>query len=160
MRPADATPKRRGGSTAAAAPPVERADSRAGVREELDRVLAIVPRALSSHAHILLLFGLGVWLIVLPLVGIRVSSTVELIGGNYTNVTSDIAASIAAGLTVKIHHDRRSDRNRLEQLHASVERLHAHLSDGGAGRASGVPAAGPPEPEDARATGAPNPRRA
>ena len=29
--------------------------------------------------------------------GVTVSATAELIGGNYTNLTSDIAASIAAG---------------------------------------------------------------
>ncbi len=93
----------------------------------LDRTLALVPRVLSSHAHIIFLFALGVYLIVLPIVGVHVSARIELIGGNYTNVTSDIAASIAAGLTVKIHRDRRADRKRIEQLHASLDRLHERL---------------------------------
>jgi hypothetical protein len=103
------------------------------VRQAVDRALAVVPRVLSSHLHIVFLFALGVWLIVLPILGVPVSAKVELIGGNYTNVTSDIAASIAAGLAVKIHHDRRADRRRLEQLHASLERLHDRLAGAGGG---------------------------
>ena len=45
----------------------------------------------------LLLVGLGIYLIVLPILGLHVSANSELIGGNYTNVTSDIGACIAAG---------------------------------------------------------------
>ncbi len=82
-----------------------------------------------GHAHIIFLFALGVYLIVLPIRGACTwSARIELIGGNYTNVTSDIAASIAADLTVKIHRDRRADRKRIEQLHvASLDRLHERL---------------------------------
>jgi hypothetical protein len=79
----------------------------------MDRILAYVPRALSSHLHILFLGGLGVYLVALPLFGLHVSSQAELIGGNYTNVTSDLGACIAAGLTV---HLVRRDRRRGEQL--------------------------------------------
>ena len=123
------------GATAPAPPVAADAEPRGGVRGAIDRALAIVPQVLSSHAHIVFLVALGVWLIVLPIAGVHVSSKVELIGGNYTNVTSDIAASIAAGLTVKIHHDRRVDRMRMEQLHASLERLHDRVA--GAGSAHG-----------------------
>jgi hypothetical protein len=35
---------------------------------------------------------LGIYLIVLPLAGVNVSAKSELIGGNFTNVTSDIGA--------------------------------------------------------------------
>lgn len=81
----------------------------------LERVLGVVPRMLSSKPHIVLLVGLGVYLIVLPLLHIFTPSAgAELIGGNYTNVTSDIGACIAAGGTL---HLIRQDRKRglLEQ---------------------------------------------
>ncbi len=84
-----------------------------------DRALALVPRALSSHAHIIFLGALGVYLVLLPLVGVSVSAKTELIGGNYTNVTSDLGACIAAGLTVHLvaprgpgAGDRARDRRR------------------------------------------------
>jgi len=77
----------------------------------LDRVLGCVPRFLSSHVHVIWLIGLGVYLIVLPLAGVKVSASAELIGGNYTNVTSDIGACIAAGGTLTaLKHARKSHR--------------------------------------------------
>lgn len=77
---------------------------------KLDKALGYVPRALASHLHVVWLLGLGFYLIVLPLLGVNVSSKAELIGGNYTNVTSDIGACIAAGgtLTVLKHSRQRS----------------------------------------------------
>ncbi|MGC9220172.1 MAG: hypothetical protein ACP5H2_02315 [Solirubrobacteraceae bacterium] len=87
----------------------------------LDRILALVPRALSSHAHIIFLSALGVYLVLLPLVGVHVSARTELIGGNYTNVTSDLGACIAAGLTV---HLVKRDQQRSRELKHLFERLH------------------------------------
>ena len=71
-------------------------------KSRIDRILQWVPRVLSSKPHVLVLMGLGVYLIVLPILGVRVSSNAELIGGNYTNVTSDIGACIAAGGTLHL----------------------------------------------------------
>jgi len=88
---------------------------------KLDRVLAFVPRALSSHAHIIFLTILGVYLVLLPLAGVDVSARAELIGGNYTNVTSDLGACIAAGLTV---HLVKRDRQRSRELKGLFEHLH------------------------------------
>lgn len=82
----------------------------------LERRLALVPRFLSSHPHIVFLICLGFYLIVLPLFGFKVSTSAELIGGNYTNVTSDIGACVAAGMAVRIsrqHH----------VLHAKIDAL-------------------------------------
>ena len=87
----------------------------------LDKILAVVPRGLSSHAHIIFLGCLGIFLVVLPLVGVSVSSKAELIGGNYTNVTSDLGACIAAGLTV---HLVRRDRRRARELEDHIRRVH------------------------------------
>ena len=95
----------------------------------LDRVLAVVPRALSSHTHIILLVVLGVYLVVLPLLGVDVSAKAELIGGNYTNVTSDLGACIAAGLTVHLVKRDRRRTQELEQLFDRVHRRHDALAD-------------------------------
>jgi len=88
----------------------------------LDRILSLVPRALSSHAHIIFLVVLGTYLVLLPLFGVAVSSKSELIGGNYTNVTSDLGACIAAGLTV---HLVKRDRKRSARTEDLIEGLHS-----------------------------------
>jgi len=79
----------------------------------LDRILRWVPRILSSKPHVIVLIGLGVYLVVLPLAGVNVSAKSELIGGNYTNVTSDIGACIAAGGTLHLISQNRK-RNKVE----------------------------------------------
>jgi hypothetical protein len=84
------------------------ADTSAPGPSRTDRALGVIPRALASHVHVVWLLALGVYLIVLPLAGVSVSQKSELIGGNYTNVTSDIGACIAAGGTLKVlGHSRR-----------------------------------------------------
>ena len=97
-----------------------------------DHILGYVPRVLSSKAHVIFLIGLGIYLVVLPLLGLAVSAKAELIGGNYTNVTSDVGACIAAGGTLHLIHQGRR-RHRLEeerlqltrQMHKLLFRVHA-----------------------------------
>jgi hypothetical protein len=79
-------------------------------RSRVDQILQWVPRVLSSKPHVLVLMGLGIYLIVLPLLGVTVSANAELIGGNYTNVTSDIGACIAAGGTLHLVAQSRKRR--------------------------------------------------
>ena len=79
-------------------------------RSRLDRVLPWVPRILSSKPHVIVLMGLGIYLVVLPVLGVRVSVDAELIGGNYTIVTSDIGACIAAGGTLHLINQSRKRR--------------------------------------------------
>ena len=70
----------------------------------------------------IVLIVLGVYLIVLPLVGVNVSAKTELIGGNYTNVTSDIGACIAAGGTLHlISQNRKRSRVEAERLRLAQE---------------------------------------
>ncbi len=97
-----------------------------------DRVLRWVPRILSSKGHVVLLTLLGVYLVILPLFGVVVSAHAELIGGNYTNVTSDIGACIAAGGTLHlISQGRRrlkaeEERTRLlKDIHILLHNVHA-----------------------------------
>jgi hypothetical protein len=99
----------------------------------LDRFLKWLPRLLSSKPHVLALLGLGVYLILLPLFGVTVSAQAELIGGNYTNVTSDIAASIAAGGTLHLvqqgRRRRKIDDERLRLARETHELLHQVYGD-------------------------------
>jgi hypothetical protein len=90
-------------------------------RSHIDRILQWVPRILASKPHVLVLMGLGVYLIVLPLLGITVSSNAELIGGNYTNVTSDIGACIAAGGTLHLVAQSRK-RRKIEEERLKLAR--------------------------------------
>jgi hypothetical protein len=126
----------------------------------LDRVLQWVPRVLSSKPHVIALMGLGVYLILLPLLGVMVSAKAELIGGNYTNVTSDIAASIAAGGTLHLVNQgrkrRRIDDERLRLAQETHQLLHMVYGD--AARQLGhVPGISRPGPEQRPASGRPDP---
>jgi hypothetical protein len=99
----------------------------------LDRILQWVPRILASKPHVIALIGLGVYLILLPLFGVIVSAQAELIGGNYTNVTSDIAASIAAGGTLHLVNQgrkrRKLDDERLRLARETHQLLHRVYGD-------------------------------
>lgn len=106
------------------ASPGQAATAHTAPQTKLDRVLAYVPQALSSHVHIIFLACLGIFLVVLPLVGVTVSARAELIGGNYTNVTSDLGACIAAGLTV---HLVRRDKRRSNEFEELLRRGHEAL---------------------------------
>lgn len=96
----------------------------------LQRVLSFVPRALSSRPHIIFLAALGVYLVVLPLVNVHVSAFAELVGGNYTNVTSDLGACIAAGGTIHIMRSHRQHRSEIAELRRLVENLSRNLGSG------------------------------
>src|SRR5215831_9803316 len=97
-----------------------------------DRILQWIPRLLSSKPHVVLLTLLGVYLVLLPLFGVNVSPKSELIGGNYTNVTSDIGACIAAGGTLHLisqgRRRQRLDEERLRllrEVHSLLHHVHS-----------------------------------
>ena len=92
----------------------------------VDRALGAIPRALASHLHVIWLLVLGFYLIVLPLAGVSVPTKFELIGGNYTNVTSDIGACIAAGGTLTVLHHTRRRRKVEEATHRIIADLYRH----------------------------------
>ena len=93
----------------------------------LAKLLGLVPRALSSKAHIVFLTALGVYLVILPLIGVHVSAFSELVGGNYTNVTSDLGACIAAGGTLHVIKSHREHRHEIARLHDLVRELHVKV---------------------------------
>lgn len=94
----------------------------------LDKALSYIPRALSSRVHVLWLLALGAYLIVLPLAGVHVPQSAELIGGNYTNVTSDIGACIAAGGTLHLVRQDRKRRRAVEAAHQIMADLYKHAT--------------------------------
>jgi hypothetical protein len=103
-----------------------------GEQTTFDRLLQWIPRLLSSKPHVVMLMLLGVYLVLLPLFGVGVSAKSELIGGNYTNVTSDIGACIAAGGTLHlISQGRRRQRleeerlRLLREVHSLLHHVHA-----------------------------------
>lgn len=89
-------------------------------------MLARIPAALASSVHILFLGSLGLWLIVVPLIPgtevVRPSEFAELIGGNWTNVSSALGACIAAGASLKAH-------NEVKRHSALAERTHELLNE-------------------------------
>jgi hypothetical protein len=122
------------------------------------RILQWIPRLLSSKPHIVLLTMLGVYLVVLPLFGLVVSQKSELIGGNYTNVTSDIGACIAAGGTLhlisqgrrrmKIEHER---LRLLQDVHTLLHHVHSDAA-AGLGLAPAKPRPTQPQPTQPQPT--------
>jgi hypothetical protein len=105
-------------------------------QSRFDRMLQWIPRILSSKPHVVGLTLLGVYLVVLPLLGVVVSNKAELIGGNYTNVTSDIGACIAAGGTLHLISQNRKrakiDQERLtllREIHGVLHHVHPAAAD-------------------------------
>ena len=96
-------------------------------RNWFDRTLNWIPRILSSKPHVVFLLGLGIYLVLLPLFGLIVSSKAELIGGNYTNVTSDIGACIAAGGTLHLIRQNRRRARLDEQRDRILMDIHSLL---------------------------------
>ena len=96
-------------------------------QSRVDRILQWVPRILSSKPHVIVLMGLGIYLILLPLLGVRVSANAELIVGNYTNVTSDIGACIAAGGTLHLVNQSRKRRQIEEERLKLARQTHSLL---------------------------------
>ena len=88
----------------------------------------MVPRLLSSKPHVGFLAGLLLYLVLLPLTHLYTPSpTAMLIGGNYTNVTSDLGACIAAGGTVAaLRHARKSHRIMADLYRHTTGRDHPH----------------------------------
>jgi hypothetical protein len=101
-----------------------RADESTPPLTGLAAVLDAIPRVLASKAHIAWLFILFVWIVLLAAVAPHlVSARTELILGNYTNVTSDLGACIAAGGTVTaVHHLRRQSKLSEARLKLEQER--------------------------------------
>jgi hypothetical protein len=120
------TPPARAGETIAATGPSMGSPS----KSTLDRVLGMVPRALASHTHIIFLGGLLVYLVLLPLAHLYTpSSQAMLIGGNWTNVTGDLGACIAAGGTVTLARQGQQRRRAAREALQVAQATHRIMAD-------------------------------
>jgi Na+/H+ antiporter NhaC len=91
--------------------------------------LAAVPRALASAPAIIFLLLLFVYLVVLGIIGLFVpalepSATIQLVLGNYTNVTSALGASIAAGAGLTVLHETREHGRKQHAFREQLRALH------------------------------------
>lgn len=83
--------------------------------------LDAVPRTLASKGHIILLLGMLLWLIPLGLAFPGIApDRLQLIAGNYCNVTSDLGACIAAGGTLANLVKSKQTHQLLTDVHALV----------------------------------------
>ena len=107
----------------------------------LEKALGLIPRALSSKPSIIIFLGLFIYLIGFGLLGlvfksIEPSATMQLVLGNYTNVTSATGASIAAGAGVAsvatakvvLSHVKKNGR-RYEELQKSHDEVKAMVTE-------------------------------
>lgn len=99
----------------------------------LNAALAAVPRLLASKPSILFLLALLVYLFGFGVLGLFIpalepSATLQLVLGNWTNVTSALGASIAAGGTVtvlaKVNTAHRKQHLFREQVRAHLDLPH------------------------------------
>jgi len=114
--------------TAATAGTARPTQPQEGDQSWLGRALAAVPAVLSSKVHILWLFVLLLWIVILavPFPGIA-SARIELILGNYTNVTSALGACIAAGGTMALAHHAKRESKLAEERHQMTQEVHQLL---------------------------------
>ena len=107
----------------------------------VEKILAWVPRALSSKLSIFIFIGLFIYLVGFGIIGLWLpalepSATLQLILGNYTNVASATGASIAAGAgvtavattSVVLHHVRKNAQ-KYEELKKSHDEMRALVQE-------------------------------
>ena len=107
-------------------PPEEPAEQPSPLR----RALGALPGILSSLP--LIVFGVFLFFYLVVFAGLAtlfghpdaVSTNTQLILGNYTNVTSSVAASIAAGASVHAARQRRKTNRVLTEVHRLMRDLH------------------------------------
>jgi len=96
------------------------------------KILQAIPGILSSNVSIFIFIFLFIYLVVFGLVGLFVkglapSADMQLVLGNYTNVTSALGAAIAAGASTHSVNQMRRLHNRHEELRQLVESLHTKI---------------------------------
>lgn len=79
------------------------------MRNDIDDFLAVFSRALASKVAIFVLLAIGVYILGFGALGLiwkslEPSLNIQLLLGNYTNVTSALGATIAAGASVATYH--------------------------------------------------------
>ena len=98
----------------------------------LDKFLNAIPRVLAGKVSIFIFIFLFVYLVIFGLLGLFITSLaptaeVQLILGNYTNVTSALGAAIAAGASTAHLVQSRKNRETADKLKQSINDLHAKV---------------------------------
>jgi hypothetical protein len=113
----------------------------------LTTILGAIPKALASKPSIIIFMGLFIYLVGFGIIGLFIkslepSATIQLVLGNYTNVTSATGASIAAGsgvttvatTSVVLSHVRKNAKKYDElkrshdDMHELVKELHRSIN--------------------------------
>lgn len=117
--------------------------------KSMKNILSLIPRALSSKPSIVIFICLFVYLVGFGIIGLWIpalepSATVQLVLGNYTNVTSATGASIAAGagtaavatsaavLTHVRHNNKKYEelKKSHDEMRLMVEEIHRKVHTG------------------------------
>lgn len=98
----------------------------------MKKFIDLIPRVLSSTPAIFIFLFLFVYLVIFGLIGIFAknlapSADMQLVLGNYTNVTSALGAAIAAGASTAVHSSVKKLHARHDELKKSLEDLHAKI---------------------------------
>lgn len=96
------------------------------------KILQAIPGILASNVSIFVFIFLFIYLVVFGLIGLFVeglapSANMQLVLGNYTNVTSALGAAIAAGASTHNLSQMRKLHGKHEELKTLVESLHAKI---------------------------------
>lgn len=83
-------------------------------------LLKLFDSVLHAYGLVILL----IVLVILPLLGVHVSQFIELVGGNYTNVISALAASIAASTSLKNRSENHFLRNEITKVQMKLHLIH------------------------------------
>ena len=105
----------------------------------IKKFLGKIPELLSSNVSIFIFLFLFIYLVLFGVIGLfstwfaksfAPSANMQLVLGNYTNVTSALGAAIAAGASTATHaslkklHNKHDDlRQRVEDLHQKIDSL-------------------------------------
>jgi hypothetical protein len=102
--------------------------------KEFNRFLQAIPRLMNSKVSVAIYLAMFIYLVIVPLMAfipgcewLMPSTPAMLIGDNYTSVLAALAASIAAGTGVAIHHNVKENQRRNNSLKKSLDDLHAKV---------------------------------
>ncbi|MDR0955807.1 MAG: hypothetical protein LBM73_01625 [Candidatus Nomurabacteria bacterium] len=94
----------------------------------------VISGLLSSKISIVIYIAMFIYLVIVPLLAlipplgrIMPSTSVMLIGDNYTSVLAALGASIAAGTGVAAHHKIKQLNDKHDKLQKSLDDLHSKI---------------------------------
>lgn len=96
----------------------------------MHKFIAVLPKILNSSISIFIF--LFIYLVIFGLIrmvwpALQPSADVQLVLGNYTNVTSALGAAIVAGASTASHRAAKQMRKRHDELQKSVDLLHEKI---------------------------------